>query len=48
MNQTCARAQGVKAIGSTETIETLRIILREELFDVILKRKFEGSYMRAQ
>ena len=35
--------QGVEAIGSTETIEALRTILRREFFDVILRRKVEGS-----
>jgi hypothetical protein len=35
--------QGVEATGSTETIEALRTILRKELFDVVLRRKVEGS-----
>ena len=35
--------QGVEAIGSTEAIEALRTSLREELFDVVVRRKVEGS-----
>jgi hypothetical protein len=35
--------QGVEATGSNEAIESLRTVLREELYDVVLRRRVEGS-----
>jgi hypothetical protein len=35
--------QGVEVIGNTEALESLRTILVRELFDVVLRRKVEGS-----
>lgn len=40
--------QGVEATGSIEAVEALRSVLREELFDVVLRRKAGWSCLDAE